>query len=124
MDLQQKCLTLFVSGKEKQLFLPKVSFWPKTVKTRKNYKIVVSAEIAQNLKRHFFRQRCFGMGQKVVFTNCIFEKLCSLENTIFIVFSAKHSSCSKNVYVDKKIKFMKNSGLFLNMAKRCFLFVF
>ena len=30
------------------------------------------------------------MGEKVGFTNCVFEKLCFSENTIFIVFSAKH----------------------------------
>ena len=37
---------------------------------------------------------CFGMGEKVGFTNCVSEKLCSPENTLFIVFSAKHSSCN------------------------------
>ena len=42
------------------------------------------------------------MGEKVGFTNCVFEKLCSSENTSFIVFSAKHSSCNKKLYVDKK----------------------
>ena len=31
------------------------------------------------------------MVEKVGFTNCVFEKLCFPENTIFIVFSAKHS---------------------------------
>ena len=31
------------------------------------------------------------MGAKVGFTNCVFEKLCFAENTIFIVFSEKHS---------------------------------
>ena len=40
----------------------------------------------------FFGKRCFfDMGEKVGFTNCVFEKLCFPENTIFIVFSAKHS---------------------------------
>ena len=28
------------------------------------------------------------MGEKVGFTNCVFEKLCFTETTIFIVFSA------------------------------------
>ena len=32
------------------------------------------------------------MGEEVVFTNCVFEKLRSPENTIFVVFSAKHRS--------------------------------
>ena len=62
------------------------------------------------------------MVEKVGFTNCVFEKLCFPENTIFIVFSAKHSFFKKQkLYVEKNRKFMKNSGLFLNMAKWCFL---
>ena len=64
------------------------------------------------------------MGEKLGFTNCVFEKLCSSENTIFIVFSAKHSSCNKKAVVEKTENFMKNSGLFLNMAKWCFLGLF
>ena len=40
----------------------------------------------------FFGKRCFfDMGEKVGFTNCVFEKMCFAENTIFIVFSTKHS---------------------------------
>ena len=35
-------------------------------------------------------------------TNCVFEKLCSSENPIFIVLSAKHSSCNKKRYVEKQ----------------------
>ena len=63
----------------------------------------------------FFGKRCFfDMVEKVRFTNCVFEKLCFPENTIFIVSSAKHSS-------SKTKKIMKNSGLFLNMAEWCFL---
>ena len=31
------------------------------------------------------------MVEKLGFTNCVFEKLCFTENTIFIVFSAKQS---------------------------------
>ena len=57
------------------------------------------------------------MGEKVGFTNCVFEKLCFPENTIFIVFSEKHSFSKQELYVEKNRKFMKNSGLFLNMAK-------
>ena len=55
------------------------------------------------------------------FPLAVFEKLCFPENTIFIVFSAKHSlSKTKNCML-KNRKFMKNSGLFLNMAKWYFL---
>ena len=46
----------------------------------------------------------FDMGEKLGFTNCVFEKLCSSENTIFIVFSAKHSSCNKKAVCWEKQK--------------------
>ena len=44
------------------------------------------------------------MVEKVGFTNCVFEKLCFPENTIFIVFSAKHSFQKQKLYVEKKQK--------------------
>ena len=53
------------------------------------------------------------MAEKEFFTNC---KLCSSENTTFIVSSAKHSSCSKKMYVQKRK--MYENGVFL-----CFLFL-
>ena len=62
----------------------------------------------------------FDMGEKVGFTNCVFEKLCFPENTSFIVFSAKHSFSKTRLYVEKNRKFMKNSGLFLSMANGVF----
>ena len=41
------------------------------------------------------------------------------------MFSAKHSSYNKKLYVEKNRQFMKNCGLFLNMAKLVFwVFVF
>ena len=65
------------------------------------------------------------MVEKVGFTNCVFEKLCFFsENTIFLVFSANHSFSKTKLYVEKNRKFMKNCGLFLNMAKWCFLGLF
>ena len=73
----------------------------------------------------FLEKVFFDMVEKVGFTNCVFEKLCFPENTIFIVFSAKNTAFQKpKLYVEKKQKFMKNSGLFLNMAKWCFLGLF
>ena len=57
----------------------------------------------------------------MVFTNRVFEKLCSSENTIFIVLSAKHNNCCKK-HMLKNRKCMTDRGLFLNMAKRCFVF--
>ena len=51
----------------------------------------------------FFGKSCFfDMGEKVGFTNCVFEKVCFSENTIFIVFPAKHSfSKTKNCMLKK-----------------------
>ena len=43
------------------------------------------------------------MGEKVGFTNCVFEKLCSSENTSFIVFAAKTAVAVK-LHVEKKQK--------------------
>ena len=61
------------------------------------------------------------MGEKVGFTNSVFEKLCFFsENTIFIVFSANTAFQKQNCMLKKNRKFMKNSGLFLSMAKWCF----
>ena len=62
---------------------------------------MVSAETAQNQKWRSLVKGVFGMGEEVFFTNRVFEKLCSAENVIFIVFSAKHSSCGKNMHVEK-----------------------
>ena len=63
------------------------------------------------------------MGEKVGFTNRAFEKLCSPENTILIVFQQNTAVAVKKLYVENR-KFMKTTGLFLNMAKRCFLVCF
>ena len=62
----------------------------------------------------------FGLGEKVFFTDCVFEKLCFSENIICVVFSAKHSSCNKSLGCKQKYE----NGLFLSMAKRCFFNVF
>ena len=101
-------------------------FWTKTVQTRKNYKNSgLSGNCPKPKMTPFLWKRCFfDMGEKVGFTNCVFEKLCFTENTIFIVFSAKHSFSKAKMVCWKNRKFMKNSGLFLNMAKWCFLGLF
>ena len=126
----KNCLALFVSGREQKTrifvhticFGPKILLGPRQCKPGKTIKIVVSAEIGQNQKWHlFFGKRCFfDMGEKVGVTNCVFEKLCFSENTIFIVFSANPAFQKQKLYDEKNRKFVKNSGLFLNMAKRCF----
>ena len=100
-------------------------FWTKTVQSRKHYKIGVSAELQKSKMTPFFGKGCFfDMAEKVRFTNYVFEKLCFPESAIFIVFSAKDSSSKTKTVCWKDRKFMKNSGLFLNMAKWCFLGLF
>ena len=81
-------LTLFVSGREKKRafsctlsVLAKFFFWPKTVQTRKNYKNSgFSGKLPKSKNDTFFWKKVFfGMGEKVGFTNCVFEKLCFLK---------------------------------------------
>ena len=72
------------------------------------------------------------MGEKVGFTNCVFEKLCVCvclfvffffsESTIFIVFSAKHSFSKAKMVCWKKTKNLwKIVGCFFEVLKNaCF----
>ena len=120
--------TICVRKGEKRIFVHTIGsdqemFWTnKTVQTRKNYKNRGFSRKCPKPKMTSFFKRCFcDMGEKLGFTKYVFEKLCSSENTIFIVFSAKHCSCNKKLYVEENRKFMQNSGLILNMAKWCFL---
>ena len=103
--------TIFASGREKNahfraqyLFWPQTVFCAKSMKTRKNHETSgFSGNWPKPKKTPFVWKRCFfSMGEKVFFTNCVFAKLCSSANTIFIAFSAKSSSCSKNMYVEKQ----------------------
>ena len=50
------------------------------------------------------------MGEKVGFTNCIFES-CALLKTLFLVISANSAVAMKNRYVEKQ-KIMKIVGCF------------
>ena len=69
----------------------------------------------------FFGKRCFlTWVKKWVLLTVFFEKLCFPENTIFIVFLAKHSFSKTKTVCWKHRKFMKNSGLFLSMANGVF----
>ena len=96
------------------LFWPKF-FWTKTVQSRKQYK---NRGFNGNCKKAkmtpFFGKGCFfDMVEKVGFTNCVFEKLCFPENTIFSVLSAKHSfSKTKTVCWKKTENLWKIVGCF------------
>ena len=124
--LNKNCLTLFVSGREKNahfrahyLFWRKFSWDQNSENQKKTIKIVVSAEIAQNQKWHLFLKKVFfDMGEKVGFTDCVFEKLCSSENTSFIVFSAKHSNCTKKAVCWKKQKIYEKSWVVFDHGKK------
>ena len=59
------------------LFWPKNFLWSKTVKTRKNNQ---NSGFSGDCPKP---RMTYGMGEKVGFTNCVFEKLCSSDNTIF-----------------------------------------
>ena len=107
------CLTLFVSGREKKnahfrahyLFWSKNLFWDHNSENQE--KLITNCGFSGNCPKPkmtpFFGKRCFlTWVKKWAFTNCVFEKLCSSENTIFIFFSAKHNSCNKKAVCWKK----------------------
>ena len=128
--ISKNCLTLFVSGREKNahfrahyLFWPKCFFWTKTVQSKKHYKIGVSAEIAKKAKMTpFFGKRCFLTWLKKWVLLTVFLKSCvSWKHYFYIVFSKTQLFKNKNCMLNKNRKFMKNSGLLLNMAKWSFL---
>ena len=61
----------------------------------------------------FFWKRCFLTWlKKVGFTNCVLEKLCFPENTIFIVFSANTAFQKQKLYVEKTENLWKTVGCF------------
>ena len=119
--------TICVRKGEQCIFVHTICFGPifltKTVQTRKHYK---NSGFNGNCPKPkmtplFWEKVSFDMGERVGFTNCVFEKVCfSQKKHYFIVFSAKHSSCNKKLCVERNRKFMKNCGLFLNMPKWCF----
>ena len=65
----------------------------------------------------------FDMGEKVGFTNCVFVHLCSSENIIFILFSAKHSTSNSKMYLEKKTKMYEKLWVVFEHGKKVF-FVF
>ena len=129
----KNCLTLFVSGRENKtrIFVHTICFGqnffgPKQCKPGKTIKIVVSAEIAQNQKWHlFFENGVFWHGWKRWVLLTVFLKSCALLKTLFLECFQQSTAFQKQKwYVEKTENLWKNSGLFLNMAKWCFLGLF
>ena len=115
-------------GRKKRAFsctlsvLAKIFFGPKQCKAGNTIKIGVSTEIAKKQKWHLFWKRVFfDMVENVGFTNCVFEKLCFPENTIFMVFSAKHSFQKQKLYVEKNRNLWKIVGCFWTWQNGVFL---
>ena len=106
------------------LFWPRTFFGPKQWKPGKTIKIVVSAASAEQMTPLFVWKRFFLTWVKSGFYSLCFWKAVLFRKHYFIVFSTKHSNCKKKLYVEKNRTFMKNRGLFLNMAKRCFCLFF
>ena len=88
---------------------------------------MVSAEIAQNQKWHLFFEKVgiFDMGEKVGFTNCVFEKLCFFfwKHYFYSVFSKAQQLQIKNVCW-KTEKLWKIVGCFWTWHKGVFVCFF
>ena len=78
-------------------------FGPKQCKPGNTIKIVVSVKLPKTKNDTFFWKWCFLTWERKWVLLTVFLKSCVFfsENTIFIVFSAKHSSCNKRDYMLK-----------------------
>ena len=122
-----------MSGREKKarIFVHTICFgqnflWTKTVQSRKHYK---NRGFSGNCKKAkltpFFGKRCFLTWLKKWVLLTVFLKSCVFLKTLFLLCFQQNTAFQKQkLYVEKNRKFMKNSGLFLNMAKWCFLGLF
>ena len=127
----QNCLTLFVSGREtkKRIFVATICFGqnfffgPKQCKAEKNYKNRGFSGYCPKAKMTpFLGKRCLLTWWKKWVLLTVFLKSCvSWKHYFYSVFSKTQFYKNKNCMLKKNRKFMKNSGLFLNMAKWCFL---
>ena len=104
------------------LFWPKCFFGPKQCKTGNTIKIGVSTEIAKKNKNDtFFWKRVFLTWLKKWVLLTVFLKSCVFLKTLFLLCFQQNTVFQKQeLYVEKNRKFIKNCGLFLNMAKWCF----
>ena len=94
------------AGRKTRIFVHTICFGQKlfltkTVQTRKNYKNSGFSGNCPKLKLHlFFEKGFFDMGEKVGFTNCVFEKLC--KHYFYSVFSKTQLFKSKNCMLIKQ----------------------
>ena len=102
-----------------------IFFGPKQCKAGNTIKIGVSAEIAKKNKNDtFLGKRVFLTWLKKWVLLTVFLKSCvSWKHYFYSAFSKTQFFKNKNCKLTKNRKFMKNSGLFLNMAKWCFVWV-
>ena len=104
-------LTLFVKKEKRQPFRARYLLWPKTCLGPKQpnqenqQKSGFQRKLPTTKNVTFFWRRFFEMVEKVGITDCVFGKLYFAGNTIYIVFSARHSNCRKICW--KNRKFMK-----------------
>ena len=84
---------------------------------QKHYKIVVARELGKTKSDTF--KNVFGMGKKVAATNCVFQKLCSAENTVLLCFQQAQQLQQIMCMLNKQ-KIYENIGLLFNMAKGVF----
>ena len=118
---------LCLEGRKKRLFRAHCLLWPKsfgakTDKTGNAIKIVVSGESAQNQKWHLCWKRFVWDGWKSGFHYLWFLKLCSAESMTLWCFQQSTTIAQKKGVSWKSRKFLKNCGVVLSMARRCFLF--
>ena len=115
-------------GRKKRIFVHticfgQICFGPNQWKPGTTIEIVVSAEIAQNQKWHFFFEKdVFWHGWKSGFTNCVSEKQCSSENTILYCFQQNTAVAIKSCML-KKQKIDEKLWVGFEHGKKVFLFV-
>ena len=104
------CLTLFVSRREKKRAfsctlsaLAQNFCGPKQWKPGKTIKSGFGRNCPKPKMTPFFEKGVFGTGEKWVLLT-VFLRSCALLKTLFIVFSAKHSSCNKKAVCWKQQK--------------------
>ena len=128
IDFFKNCLTLFVTGKEKNAhFRAHYLFWPKTFLGPKQWKpgkTIKDSGCSGNCPKPkmtpFFEKGVLWHGWKIGFYS-VFEKLCFIwKHYFYSVFSKTQQLQQKNCMLKKTENIMKNSGLFMNMAKWCF----